>query len=157
MAAKHRFRTTLVPGRKPPYTTWTFIELPDEVAAAFGPGSHPVRGTLAGAPFHGVVSRSGGVLRMPVKRELLDSAGVASGDTVDVVLEPDPEPRPLVVPAELRAVLDADAEAARLFDALPPAHRRAWAAYVAEAKRADTRQRRAARAPDGIRARAFPR
>jgi hypothetical protein len=153
----HAFRATLVPGRKPPYTTWTFIELPDEVAGAFGPGSHAVRGTLSGVPFRGTVSRSGGVLRMPVRRELIDSAGVLRGDAVDVTLEPDPEPRPDVLPAELRAVLDGDPEAARLFAALPPAHRRAWVAYVAEAKRADTRQRRAARATEGIRARAFPR
>jgi hypothetical protein len=150
-----RFDAELVAGRKPPYSAWTFIEVPAASAAALGHG--PVRGTLAGTPFRGTASRSGGVLRIPVNRELLRRAGVARGDRVAVALERDPDPRPVDVPDELRAVLDADPTLARAFSALPPAHRRAWAQYVAGAKRPETRARRAAKAPAGIRGREFPR
>ena len=62
----------------------------------------------------------------------------------------------MVVPDELKAVLKGDRELARLFDALPPSHRRAWAQHVGEAKQAASRERRAAQARDGIRSRSFP-
>ena len=70
----------------------------------------------------------------------------------------DPSPgSPVKIPDELQAVLEANPEVAALYDVLPPSHQRAWAEYVAEAKRPETRMRRACNAPAGIRARAFPR
>lgn len=44
-----------------------------------------------------------------------------------------------------------------LFAALPASMRRAWATFVGEAQRAETREARAARAVAGIRAKAWPR
>lgn len=151
------FRTILVPGTKPPYASWTFLIIPPELAAEWGAGPKAVRGTISGRPFRGTVSRGEGVLRMPVPRELREQAGVRSGDTVDVEIELDTDPRPIKLPDELRAVFEENPEVARLYDRLPLSQRRAWAAYVAEAKRAETRKRRAQKAPDGIRAREFPR
>lgn len=152
-----RFRATLVPGAKRPYTSWTFLVIPTELAAEWGAGQKAVRGTLAGSPFRGTVSRGEGVLRMPVPQQLREQAGVGAGDTVEVAIELDPEPRPVRLPEELRAVFADDPEVAALYERLPPAHRRAWATYVGEAKRPETRQSRARKASDGIRARAFPR
>lgn len=151
------FRTTLVSGSKPPYASWTFLIIPAELAAQWGAGQLAVRGTISGATFRGTASRGEGQLRIPISRELRERAGVAVGDTVDVAIELDPNPRPLSVPAELRAVFREHSEVARLFDQLPPSLRRAWAAYVDEAKRPETRSRRAQKAPAGIRAREFPR
>jgi uncharacterized protein YdeI (YjbR/CyaY-like superfamily) len=71
-------------------------------------------------------------------------------------MEVDAEPRPIEIPLELEKVLDGDADLARRFENLPPAHRRAWATHVADAKRAETRIRRAAKAADGIRNKRFP-
>jgi hypothetical protein len=150
-----RFQSLLVRGRKPPYTTWTFVEVPPAAAAELGAG--PVRGKIAGEAFRGTASRSGGVLRVPVVKELLERAGVARGDRVDVQLERDPAPRPVRIPTELQAVLDADAALALAFRAMPPSHRRAWAEHVGEAKLPETRLRRAAKAVAGIRGREFPR
>jgi hypothetical protein len=152
-----RFETTLARGGKPPYDTWTFAVVPPEVCEPWGAGPTPVRGTIAGTPFRGTASRGEGVVRVPLSHAFRQEAGVAVGDRVVIELEPDPEPRPVEIPDELRAVLDADRDLAARFDALPPAHRRAWATHVAEAKRPETRARRAAKAPDGIRAREFPR
>lgn len=148
-----RFETILVPGDRAPYVSWTFVEVPADIAEGL---RGPVRGTLAGTPFRGTASRSRGVLRIPVPKELQEEAGVSRGDRVSVSLEPDPDPRPIEVPAELQAVLDADAELAAAFEALPPSHRRAWSAHVGEAKRPETRERRAERAAQGIRSRSFP-
>jgi uncharacterized protein YdeI (YjbR/CyaY-like superfamily) len=52
--------------------------------------------------------------------------------------------RGTTMPVELDAALAADAEARSGFDALPPSHRRMYCAWVGEAKRAETRARRAA-------------
>jgi len=151
------FRTQLVAGSKPPYATWTFLIVPEALAAEWGTGQIAVRGTISGIAFRGTASRGEGALRVSVPRELRERAKVATGDLVDVELERDPEPRPLEIPDELREVLDEDGEAAELFERLPPSHRRAWAGFVAEAKRPETRWRRARKAPDGIRSREFPR
>lgn len=153
----NRFRTTLVAGKKPPYASWTFLLIPAELAAAWGAGQKAVRGTISGKPFRGTASRGEGVVRVPLPRDLRDALGVRSGDTVDVAVELDTEPRPIKIPTELRAVFDDDPEVASLYDQLPPSCRRAWAAYVEDAKRQETRIRRARKAPAGIRAREFPR
>lgn len=152
-----RFKAKLVSGTKAPYKTWTFVVIPGDLAKELGPkGSVPVRGTVAGIDFRATVTTGEGVRRFPVPRTLLEQASVQRGDVVAVALEPDPEPRSVEVPEELSEVLAADTELGRLFEALPPAHRRAWASYVAGAKRPETRLRRAQKAPAGIRAKAFP-
>ena len=153
----HRSEAGLAPGRERPYDTWTFLVIPSGLATDWGPGQIAVRGTIAGTPFRATATRGDGVLRVPVPRALREEAGVRCGDTVHVAIEPDPDPRPVELPEELQAVLDADPEVAALYEKLPPSHRRAWATYVAEAKRPETRLRRARKAPAGIRARAFPR
>lgn len=151
------FRTTLVSGSKPPYTSWTFLVIPAELAVQWGAGQKAVRGTISGTTFRGTASRGEGQLRIPIPRELRERVGVAVGDTVDVAIELDPSPRPLSVPEELRAVFRDHPEVARLYEQLPPSIRRAWSAYVGEAKRPETRKRRAQKAPHGILAREFPR
>jgi hypothetical protein len=150
------FSTVLVPGGKRPYDSWTFVVVPDHVVAILGSRRPQVRGTIGGVRFTGTVSRGEGVYRMPVPRDLQARAKVACGDNVRVFMETDPKPSSLPIPRELREVLAANPGLSKRFDDLPPAHRRAWAAYVASAKRAETRVRRAAKAPDGIWRKSFP-
>jgi uncharacterized protein YdeI (YjbR/CyaY-like superfamily) len=57
-----------------------------------------------------------------------------------------------VIPAELAAALRKSKPARAVYDAMPPGHRREWNAYVGEAKRPETRERRAARAIETLRA-----
>lgn len=153
----HHFKTTLVSGRKSPYDSWTFLEIPVNLARQWGLGRHNIRGTIAGHRFRGTASRGEGVLRMPIPGPLREKANLRRGMKVDVALTLDTASRPVRVPSELGAVLRKDPRIAVLFAALPPSHRRAWAAYVGEAKQPETRLRRANRASAGIRARAFPR
>lgn len=56
------------------------------------------------------------------------------------------------MPAELDAVLKSDAGACANFDAMPPSHRRQYIDWIASAKKPETRERRAARALDMLRA-----
>lgn len=56
------------------------------------------------------------------------------------------------IPEELQTALDAAPDAAKAFAALPPSHRREYAEWVADAKKPQTRARRAERAVEQIRA-----
>lgn len=151
-----RFKAKLRSGEKAPYSTWTFVFVPEAIQKEWRRARLDVHGTINGEPFRGTVSKGEGVHRMPVKKAFLDRIGVAKGDVVEVAMEIDTEPRPIDVPDELRAVLAKDPSLGRIFDAMPPSLRRAWATYVGGAKRPETRARRARKAPDGIRARVFP-
>lgn len=50
---------------------------------------------------------------------------------------------PAHLPDEAAALLDDDPEARALYDKLPPSHRRQYGLWIADAKRASTRERRA--------------
>ena len=63
----------------------------------------------------------------------------------------DTQPRTVDVPAELAAALDADPRARAAFDALSYSHRREWADHVREAKKPETRVRRAGKAVAALR------
>ncbi len=153
----HSFRTVLTAGKKRPYDSWTFLVIPSDVASKWGAGQHVVRGTINGHAFVGTASRGEGVVRVPIAVAFRESSGVACGDVVEVVIARDAKPPRLHIPVELKQLLDADVTLVAQFDALPPSMRRAWAQYVGEAKRSDTRAQRAQRAPEGIRKRAYPR
>lgn len=151
-----RFEAELVPGHEAPYDTWTFVVVPDEIYGELGQARPPVRGTIGGVAFRETIHRSGGVPRLLVRRELLDRIGASLGDVVDVRLELDREPRTVEVPPELEAVFDEDRQLAELYSKLSPSLRRAWATYVGEAKRSETRLRRAEKARAGIREKLYP-
>ena len=150
------FEAELVAGQKAPYDTWTFVVVPDQVFRELGRARPAVRGTIQGVAFRETIHRSGGEPRLLVRRELLERIGASRGDAVEVRLELDPEPRTVDVPPELEAVLREDDRLAELYSKLPPSMRRAWAAYVDDAKRLETRLRRAEKAREGIRDKLYP-
>jgi uncharacterized protein YdeI (YjbR/CyaY-like superfamily) len=88
---------------------------------------------------------------LPVSAEHREAAGVAAGDEVDVDLELDTEPRVLEVPADLSAALDGDAGARRRFDGLSYSKKQRFVLPVEQAKTAETRQRRIAKAVEALR------
>ena len=78
-------------------------------------------------------------------------AGLAEGDEVEVVIDRDDAPREVEIPPALQAALDGDVSAREAFDALSFTHRREYATWIAEAKREETRDRRAAKAIEMLR------
>ena len=152
----HSFEARLVSGTKPPYDTWTFVVVPDDIYHDLGQARPPVRGTIGGISFRETINRSGGVPKLLVRRQLIDQIDASKGDLVEVVLELDSRPRTFEIPQELQLLFDGDPELAALYSRLAPSLRRAWAIYVAEAKRSDTRLRRAERATRGIREKLYP-
>ena len=63
----------------------------------------------------------------------------------------DDAPREVDVPPELAAVLERDREAAEAFEKLSYTHRREYARWIAEAKRAETKERRLTKAAKMLR------
>jgi len=77
---------------------------------------------------------------------------VAAGDDVDVIIEPDREPRTVELPAALATALAADPQASASFERMAASHRKEYARWIAEAKQEQTRQRRVQQALERIRA-----
>ncbi len=87
----------------------------------------------------------GGRFLVPLNADDRAAARVSEGDEVDEVdvdIEPDDEPREVVVPADLAAALGQDAEAQTFFDQLAFTHRKEWVRWVEEAKKIETRAAR---------------
>jgi uncharacterized protein DUF1905/bacteriocin resistance YdeI/OmpD-like protein len=140
-----KFRSTIELGGK----TATGIAVPDEVVAALGSSKRPaVTVTIKGFTYRSTVARMGGRFMLPLSAENRAGAGVAAGDSVDVVLELDTEPRTVTVPDDFAAAMDDTVRAT--FDKLAFTHQREWVRSVEDAKTPETRQRRITKAVDTL-------
>lgn len=86
-----------------------------------------------------------GTHAMAVSKALQAGAKAGAGDRVSICMEVDRSQRVVVVPPELTQALASQPQAAMAFDALSYSHRKEFADWVASAKQAQTRQRRAER------------
>ena len=123
-----------------------WIVVPLDARELWGEARPPVAGTLNGVPFRGRLAVYGGETVLGFTNAFRAEVGVTVGDVVEVELDRDEAPREVEVPPELRAALDGDAEARAAYEKLSFTHRREYAQWVAEAKREETRERRAAKA-----------
>ena len=145
-----RFHTTILGAGK----TAAGIEVPAEVVEALGPSKKPaVRVTIGDFTYRSTVATINGVFMIGVSNDVRKSSGLAVGDEVDVDLEIDTAPREVSVPPDLAALLDAEPEARRAFDALSYSNKRAIVEPIDGAKTPETRQRRIDKALESLRAR----
>lgn len=121
-----------------------YFILPVDIHAAFGRHRPPVLVTIRGFTFRTTPARYGDDYYLVINRSVRESTGLAHGDRVRIRLELDTEPRVAEPPAELAASLADATEARAIFDRLSYSHKKAYADWVAEAKRPETRTRRAA-------------
>ncbi|MGH2474864.1 MAG: YdeI/OmpD-associated family protein [Candidatus Limnocylindrales bacterium] len=143
-----RFRTTILQGDK----TATGIRVPDEVVESLGKGKRPpVKVTINGFTYRNTIAVMGGEYMVGVSAENRVGAGVAGGDTVEVDIELDTEPRTVAVPDDLAAGLDAVPEARRTFDALSNSNKGWHVLQVEGAKTQETRTRRIAKSVESLR------
>ena len=156
MSEPVRFRATLVPA-----DVGTYVVIPPDVVAALGAtGRTSVSGTIDGRPFANQVmpytfDGVGRQVVMVVNKAVRTTLGKSAGETVDFVLRRDTRSRSadVPVPIELVDALDGDPDAKASFDHLAPSHRREYAEFVGEAKREETRRRRARQTLERLRAR----
>jgi hypothetical protein len=143
-----RFHTSIQQSGK----TATGIQVPPEVVESLAAGKRPsVRVTIQGYTYRSTVAPMGGVFMLPVSAEVREQAHVSAGDEVDVDVELDSEPREVSVPADFANALEGDAAAKRFFEGLSYSNKRRLVLSVEEAKSAETRQKRIAKAISALR------
>ncbi len=127
--------------------TSPYVDVPAEVLAQISEKRRvPVAVTVNGFTFRTTVAPMKGCLLLGFNKANAAAARVTAGDVIDIEMELDTAPREVEVPVELRQALGAAPQAQAAYDALSYTHRREWAQYVASAKQAQTRVRRAAKA-----------
>ncbi len=139
----HQFAATLETGRR----GGALVRIPFDVREEFGTGGQvKVHATFDGAAYRGsLVPMGGGEHALGVTKAVRDAIGKDVGDEVRVTLRRDTTKRTVDLPPELAAALARFPEVRRRYESLSYTHRREYAQWVAEAKRQETRDRRAAR------------
>jgi Bacteriocin-protection, YdeI or OmpD-Associated/Domain of unknown function (DUF1905) len=130
------------------------VVLDDQQVAEVGEGAKrfPVVATVAGYTWRGSVASMKGEFLLGMNRAVREAAGVEAGDEVSVEIALDAAERTVEVPADLASGLAGERDAAAAFEGLAYTHRKEFARWVGEAKKAETRERRVAKAIEMLRA-----
>ena len=132
--------------------TATGIRVPPKVVAELGSSKKPaVRVTVNGYSYRTTVATVSGEFMIPVSGEVRRAARVEAGDNLEVNIELDTEPREVTVPPDFRAALSRETSARRFFEGLSYSNKRRLVLSIDDAKTPETRQRRIAKAVDGLR------
>ena len=124
----------------------TGIEVPAETMAKLGPKKTPaVKVDLSGYGYRSTVAVMGGKFMIPLSAAHREAAGLQAGDSVEVTLELDLEPRTVEIPDDLATALAEKDVATVAFDKLAPSRRKEFVPQVVEAKAQETRERRIAK------------
>jgi Bacteriocin-protection, YdeI or OmpD-Associated/Domain of unknown function (DUF1905) len=127
------------------------VEVPADAIRKLGAkGRIAVRASFNGIPYRGSIMRMGGVSMLGVTKGIMAEAGVATGDTLDVVVENDDTPREVAVPAELAAAFKRSPAARKAWESLSYTARKEHAAAIEGAKKPETRERRVAKVLDAL-------
>jgi hypothetical protein len=128
----------------------TAIEIPAEVVESFNAGKRvPVKATINGYSYRSTAVVYGGRYLIPLAKEHRDAAGVQGGQTVEVTLVHDTEPRVIEIPEDFKQALTA-AGALAAFEALAYSHRKEHVRAIEEAKAPETRARRIEKAVEMV-------
>jgi hypothetical protein len=127
------------------------VKIPFDVQEAFGKkGRVPVKCTIDGYPYRGSIVPYGGTHYIGVVKKIRDAIGKTYGDTVDIVMELDEEPRVVDVPEDFARALAGNEAAKKAFDKLSYSHKREYVEWINEAKKEETRKRRIAKAVEKL-------
>jgi hypothetical protein len=122
------------------------IEVPQELVNALGAGRRPpVVVTINGQSYRSSIAVMGGHNMIGVSAANRELTGASAGDTVEVDIELDTQPRVIDVPEDLAAALEADPNAKAFYATLPYSSQRRYVEPIADAKTDDTRARRIAK------------
>ena len=128
------------------------VPLTEAQLAAIGGGKRPhVRVVLNGYEYHSTVGVISGRLLIPVSAAIRKAASVAGGETHQVTITLDPDPRDAPVPGDLSRGLD-DAHLRAVFDKLAPSRRKELVRSIEETANLRARARRVAEVVDLLRA-----
>jgi hypothetical protein len=129
-----------------------FVVIPLDLRELFGEHRPALRATINGYTFRTRGLRYGGRYLLGFSREVREAAGIADQDELTVDIEADTEPRTVTLPPELAEALASAPDAQTFYDGLAFTHRREYAEWVGDAKKPETRSRRASEAVTRLRA-----
>jgi len=121
-----------------------YLPLPSDIADdLLSKGIKRLVGTMNGTPFNRAIQVNKGERLFILGRTILKEIGAVRGDTIIVIMWPDPTPDEPELPEELVEVLAQEPEAAARFYGFTPGKQRSYAIYVTGVKRTETRIKRA--------------
>ena len=142
-----RFRTKVLRAGK----TATGVEVPAQVVEALGSTRRPlVKVTINGYTYRNAIAPMGGVFMLGISEEVRNRSGVQGGDTIDVDVELDTQPREVEVPPELAKALAKDAKAKKYFESLSYSGKTRLTAPIANGKTPETRKKNLAKAMEAL-------
>ena len=121
--------------------------------AVFGTLRAPVRVTVNGYTYRSTIAAMGGPPCIPLRRSNREAAGLEGGETVEVGLDLDTEPREVEPPADFVKALKASPPAWQRWLELSYTNQREHVEALAGAKKPETRRRRLEAAVDALRTR----
>ena len=144
MPAPISFRATLEPGGPSFMPTQTIVVPAGVLEALGGKATKRVIVSIRGQALRlGLLPLEGGGRYLMLNKDVCRTVGIELGQELEISIEPDPAPDHVDLPDELAEALAAWPEAEAAFNSYKPAHRRAMAWRVAEARQPETRIRRA--------------
>ena len=121
----------------------SFVRIPFDVEQAFGKKRVPVSARIDGVPYRGTLVRMGEPNHiMIILKEIRLTIGKSFGDTVEVTLQEDSEPRLVEIPRDLQQALEQEPLAKDAFDKLSFSHQKEHVRAILEARREETRRNR---------------
>lgn len=121
-----------------------FVTVPFNVAEVYGTkGQVKVKATFDGFAYRGSLAPMGnGAHVLGIRKDIRKAIGKTFGDLVEVTIEPDLEPRVVILPPDLEAQFNMNPAARKAFTKLSFSHQREYVQDIEAAKKPETRQRR---------------
>ena len=120
----------------------TGVPVPDEVVEQLGGGKRAlVVVTINGYSYRSALASMGGRSMISLSKANREAVGVEGGESVDVTVAMDLEPRTVELPEDLEAALQA-ADAMEAFEQSAPSMKKEYVRQVESAKAQATRERR---------------
>ena len=129
--------------------SWIILRLPEDASAKLpSRGMTMVSGTMNGVPFKTLLEPDGRYAPgqqsshwFRPDKKLLDAAGAAAGDSVEVSMESTKEWIEPEVPEDLKKALSTSPKAAALWEDITPLARWDWIRWIRAVKTPETRQK----------------
>jgi hypothetical protein len=119
-----------------------FIPLGFDPRSVFGRLRAPVRVTLNGYTYRSTIAAMGGPPCIPLRKSHREAAGLNGGETLEIRLDLDTDPREVEPPADFVKALKGAPRAWERWQALSYSHQREHVEAIEEAKKPETRARR---------------
>jgi hypothetical protein len=128
-----------------------FVEFPHDVEKLYGvKGRVPIRVTFDGIPYRGSMVRMGSPKHLLfILKEIREKLEKGERDKIKVAVELDEAPREIVLAKDVEAAFIKE-KVLETYRAMSFTHQREYSLWIEEAKQAETRQRRIAKAVSEI-------